>query len=290
MGSLVGVDTGGTFTDLVVLDGNGTPRTGKVPSTPDDPARAVLAGMADLGLSGGPGHVVHGTTVALNAVLTGRTARAALVTNAGFVDLIEIGRQERPEIYALHPVKPAPLVPRALRFEIPQRSWPGPDGALVEVERPTDADLADLARRIAARRAASVAVCLLHSYADPQIERRVARALAGLGIPVTCSADILPAYREAERFSTAVVNASVVPIMQAYLERLGGEIDARKLSILQNSGGTLSAARAALEPARVLFSGPAGGVVGAARAGAEAGFDDLVTLDMGGTSTDSTLR
>ncbi|MCP3920306.1 MAG: hydantoinase/oxoprolinase family protein [bacterium] len=285
---VVGVDTGGTFTDLVAIDSTGTPLHGKVPSTPDDPARAVLACVEALGENPGAGleHVIHGTTVALNAVLTGRTARTALVTNEGFRDLIEIGRQAREDIYALHPQKPAPLVDRARRFEIDQRSWPDDQGELIEVARPTQKALRELARHVAAARPDSIAICLLHAYADPAIERRVADALSGLGVPITCSAEILPAYREAERFSTAVVNASVAPIMGAYLERLGAELDASRLSIMQSAGGTLSAARAALEPARVLFSGPAGGVVGAARAGAEAGCADIVTLDMGGTSTD----
>ena len=291
-GSVVGVDTGGTFTDLVLLDGAGEVRTAKVPTTPRDPSRAVLQGVRALAAGGDAArlarasHVVHGTTVALNTVLTGRIAKAALVTNAGFRDLIEIGRQDRPDLYSLHPEKPAPLVPRSRRFEVGQRSWPGEDGELLEVERPTEEELAHLVAALGRSRAQSVAVCLLHAYADPEIERRVARALAPLGLPITCSSDILPEHREVERFSTALVNAALVPIMGAYLERLGAELDARRLSILQSSGGTLSAERAALEPVRVLFSGPAGGVVGAARAGSAAGFDRIVTLDMGGTSTD----
>jgi len=282
----LGVDTGGTFTDLALLDREGGVRTGKVPSTPDDPGRAVLEGVANLGEAARAAECVHGTTVALNALLTGRTAPTALVTNTGFRDLCEIGRQDRPEIYALHPEKPRPLVPRRRRFEVPQRSWPGPDGELIEVARPEEADLERLRRSIRRSGARSVAICLLHSYADPSIERHLAQALASLGLPITCSAEILPAYREVERFSTATANASLVPVLAQYLSGLAQKLPDGRLSILQSSGGTLSAERAAQEPVRVLFSGPAGGVVGAARAAAEAGLAGIATLDLGGTSTD----
>ena len=280
----LGVDTGGTFTDLALAAPDGTLRTAKVPSTPDDPGRAVLEGLGRLE-GAEEADIVHGTTVALNALLTGRVARAALVTNEGFRDLIEIGRQDRPDIYALHPEKPRALVSREHRFEVAQRSAPGP-GGLEELLRPDAEALARVRRAVERSGAEAVAVCLLHSYADPSIEERVAAALAPLGLPVTCSAGILPAYREAERFSTAVANAALAPVMAAYLERLGRELPADRLSLLQSSGGTLTAQRAALEPVRVLFSGPAGGVVGAARASQEAGLGQIVTLDMGGTSTD----
>ncbi len=314
----IGIDTGGTFTDLAAVtpgrpghpEQEGTLEA-KVPSTPDDPSRAVLdalaAADAQLGPdAGGPAgarpkaDLVHGTTVALNAVLTGRVACAALVTNEGFQDLIEIGRQDRADLYALEPVKPTAMIPRERRFELAQRSWPAlvdtPDGPrpdvthLVETSAPSARELTRLTRQVKRSGASSVAVCLLHSYADPSIETRVAEALAPLGLPVTCSAEILPSYREVERFSTACVNAALVPVVRAYLERLSTALGSAKrdlrLSILQSSGGTLPAERAALEPVRVLFSGPAGGVVGAARAAAEAGLAGIATLDMGGTSTD----
>ncbi|HVS10614.1 MAG TPA: hydantoinase/oxoprolinase family protein [Planctomycetota bacterium] len=287
LGPTLGVDTGGTFTDLVLVSPGSAARFAKLSSTPAEPARAVVDGIASLAGETSGVHVVHGTTVALNALLTGRTARTALVTNAGFVDLIEIGRQDRPELYALHPQKPEPLVPRELRFEIAQRSWPSPDGrGLTHVKAPSRADLERLARRLKRAAPEAVAVCLLHSYADPEIERRVARALGSLGVPVTCSADILREHREFERFSTALVNAALAPRMKGYLEDLARALPGARLSLLQSSGGTLSAERAAAEPVRVLLSGPAGGVVGARRAAHEAGFSRLVGLDMGGTSTD----
>lgn len=280
----IGVDTGGTFTDLV-LNEDGELRAEKLSSTPDDPSRAVIEGAARLGGAGPRGEVVHGTTVALNALLTGDVAPVAIVTNRGFRDLIEIGRQDRPELYALHPVKCDPLVTRERRFEVDQRSFPNGAG-LEHAATPTDSDLDKLARAIRRSGARSIAVCLLHSYADPSIERHVADRLAQLGLPITCSAELLPAHREFERYSTALVNAALVPRVQRYLERLGSALDGERLSVLQSSGGTLPAARAALEPARVILSGPAGGVVGAARAAREAGLHDIVTLDMGGTSTD----
>lgn len=280
---IIGVDTGGTFTDLVLVEGDDV-RVEKLSSTPDDPSRAVLEGVS--GFRETEAEVVHGTTVALNALLTGRTARCALVTNEGFRDLIEIGRQDRPALYALHPEKPRELVPRELRFELAQRSAPGPSGA-PRVERAPSAEaLGRLERALADADVESIAICLLHSYADPGIETDVASRLESLGVPLSLSARILPEYREYERFSTAVVNAALVPLMRRYLSRLGGELLGRRLDILQSSGGRLPAERAAEEPVRVLFSGPAGGVVGAARAAREAGFDALVALDMGGTSTD----
>lgn len=291
----IGADTGGTFTDLAWIEG-GEVRTEKVPSTPSAPGDAVLEGLTQLSEVDERVHVVHGTTVALNALLTGRVARTALITNAGFRDLIEIGRQDRPELYALHPEKVTPLAARELRFELEQRSWPAPESAssasapgIVEVTRPTEAELEKLVRRVTRARPESIAICLLHSWADPEIEQRVARKLeplAASGVPITCSAALLREYREFERFSTALVNAAVAPIMADYLGGLGRRLGGARLSILQSNGGTLPAERAASEPVRVLLSGPAGGVVGATQAARQAGFERLAGLDMGGTSTD----
>ncbi len=310
----VGVDTGGTFTDVILI-GPGAGEVvavAKVPSTPDDPSRAVALGLEAMGHWEAGMEVVHGTTVALNALLTGAVPPTALVTNRGFRDLIEIGRQDRPDLYALFPVKPAPLVQRHLRFEINQRSWPAhgqktadaeargaSDLALETSARPEPEDWRRLRQELADSDARSVAICLLHSWADPSSEEEVRMQLEGLDLPLTCSAEILPEYREHERFSTAVVNAALVPVMGAYLTRLRERLSKLSrnaeapgdLSILQSCGGTLSAGRAAIEPVRVLLSGPAGGVLGAARAAAEAGLlagahPGMLTLDMGGTSTD----
>jgi N-methylhydantoinase A len=291
----VGIDTGGTFTDVFVVPPS--PRKPatvvKVPSTPNDPSLAIAQGLADTGLAGDKGlHIVHGTTVGLNALLTRDLASTALVTNDGFRDLIEIARQDRPDIYALHPFRPAPVVPRELRFCVPQRSWPDPKtGVVKEVLRPTRDDLAALKKSIAQSGAESIAICLLHSWADPAIEERIAKTLRPLGLPITTSASLVPEYREYERFSTATINAALAPIVGDYLERLTNSISARgfgtaRLSLMQSNGGTIGVPRAAAQPARVLLSGPAGGVLGAVRAAAEAGLGDIVTLDMGGTSAD----
>ncbi len=286
MGRTIGIDTGGTFTDLVLADGRRL-SVAKVASTPADPVRAILAGLERLGGLRKGDHVVHGTTVALNALLTGKVARVALVTNEGFADLLEIGRGDRPDIYALHPEKPVPLVPRERRFEVASRVWPEREsGALERVHTPRPAGLARLARAIARSGAESIAIGLLHSYADARDERALARALARLGLPITCSGVLLAEHREFERFSSAAVNAALVPLMRAYLGTIEPRLGQARLSLLQSTGGTLPAARASEEPVRVLFSGPAGGVVGATRAAAQAGFAAFVGLDMGGTSTD----
>ena len=281
----IGVDTGGTFTDLVRVEGEDV-RVEKLPSTPDDPSRAVLHGVERLGGSSRQAEVVHGTTVALNALLTGEVAPTALVINEGFADLIEIGRQERPELYALEPRRVAPIVERARRFEVDLRLWPDGAGGMEVTGSASEGELERLAQEIASSGAQAVSICLLHSYADPSQERLVGRALEGLGIPVTLSSSILPEYREVERFSTACVNASLSPLMGDYLRNLQESLPGTRLSILQSTGGTIPAARAAREPARILLSGPAGGVVGAAQAAREAGLSGIITLDMGGTSTD----
>ena len=283
------MDTGGTFTDLVLAVPGQPVRVAKVASTPADPGQALLAGLEALGVPGAAGGtVVHGTTVALNALLMGRTGRAALVTNEGFEDLVEIDRQARHDLYAMEPVRPRPLVPRERRFGLRQRSWPagGPGGPVEEALTPSDGELEALCDQVEASGVRSVAVCLLHSYADPGPERRVARALAARGLECTTSSGLVAEYREAERFSTAVCNAALVPVVRAYLERLDGALPDARLEVLQSSGGGLSASRAASEPVRVLLSGPAGGVVGAAQAAEAAGLGAIATLDMGGTSTD----
>jgi len=295
--SRIGVDTGGTFTDLVRVGTTGEPpKVVKVPSTPADPGAAIAAGCAQLDATGA--RIVHGTTVGLNALLTRTLGRAALVTNTGFGDMLELARQERPDIYALHPTKPKPVIPRALTFEVSERAWPDPEtGAPKELARASKAELDALAERLRAKRVEAVAVVLLHSYADPAAEERVAAHLAGRlpEVAFTTSASLAPKLREYERASTAAINASLQPVVARYVARLEAALvgptgqGAAELVLLQSSGGTLSAARAAAEPARVLLSGPAGGVQGAVAAAEEAGvraLGGLVTLDMGGTSTD----
>ena len=291
------VDTGGTFTDLLMLADGGL-RSLKVPSTPADPSRAVLDGLRALGLrtpgllagataDGGPGErrfvLLHGTTVATNSLLERKGARVGLITNRGFEDVLEIGRQNRPQLYALVGWRKPPLADREDRLGVRGRL----DHQGAELE-PVDADeIAGLAEWAAERD--SVAVCLLHSYANPAHEEAVAAALAGCGVPVSVSSRLLPEFREYERTSTTVVNAFVAPLVSGYLARLEERAGAERVAIMGSNGGTVPVKRAAREPVHTVLSGPAGGVVGALHWGRAAGFDKVVTFDMGGTSTDVSL-
>ena len=286
--SIITVDTGGTFTDVVAIV-HGRLAVLKVPSTPDDPARAVLDGIRRVRQDGDTGDrpptftLVHGSTVATNTLLERTGARVALVTNRGFEDVIEIGRQNRPQLYAIVGHRPEPLVAREHRHGIAGRLGPGG-----EEEEPLDPDeLQELTHRLAD--AESVAVCLLHSYADPAHEDRVAEALQGLDVPVSVSSRLLPEYREYERTATTVINAYVAPRMDAYLGRLDRDAGAHRIRIMGSGGGAIPVARARRESVHTVLSGPAGGVVGALRVADDAGVRDIITFDMGGTSTDVSL-
>jgi N-methylhydantoinase A len=288
----VGIDTGGTFTDFVYQRGREF-RIFKMASTPDDPSRAIAAGLQRIADEiGGPTviEVIHGTTVGTNALLQRRGARTALVTTAGFEDVIEIGRQARPELYNLDAIKPPPLVASELRFGINERVV-----ASGEVIAPLrDADLKKLIKLIRKANCDSIAVSLLFSFIHPEHEKRIAGALAKLNVPVSVSHEILPEYREYERTSTVVVNAYLQPLMARYLNRvetinLKSQVAGLKLGVMQSSGGSISARVAADEPVRTILSGPAGGVVGALRVAAAAGYEKIITFDMGGTSTDVAL-
>ena len=280
----VGVDTGGTFTDLVVRVGDRV-RVHKVLSTADDPARAVRAGLAELVPPGWRGRITYGSTVATNALLERRGARVCLVTTAGFEDVIEIGRQARPELYALEPRLAPPLVARADRIGVRERV--AFDG---EVLAPLDAgELRALLRRVRARRPEAIAVAFLHAYGEPRHERAAGRALAALGVPVTLSHALVREPREYERTSTAVVNAYVAPLMTRHLGRLSSGVPRGALLVMQSNGGATTPALARREPVRTILSGPAGGVVGAMRVAARAGIRRIISFDMGGTSTDVAL-
>ena len=268
----VGVDAGGTFTDLVAADGRST----KVPSTPDDPGRAVRDAVSALGTP--IDELAHGTTVATNALLERRGAVVALVTNTGFEDVLEIARQDRPSLYDPFADRPEPLVPRALRFGVPGRL--GADGTeLMPVDAaavpPLPADVA------------SVAVCLLHADLSDVHERAVVDELRGRGIDVCSSSEVSPEFREYERTLTTVVNAYLRPVCRSYLRAL--DALAGEVLVLSSAGGLLPVAVAAELPAALLLSGPAGGVRAGAEVAAANGFDDCVTFDMGGTSTDVCL-
>jgi N-methylhydantoinase A len=281
--SIIAIDTGGTFTDVVCWR-DGAVRVLKVPSTPSDPALAVLSGIrAVSGDTSVPFVLLHGSTVATNALLERRGARVALVTNAGFEDVIEIGRQNRPQLYALVGTRPPPLVPRALRFGVRGRL-----GAHGEELEPLDAaEVEALAPKL--RGAESIAICMLHSYADPSHERAVAEALEGLGVPLSVSSELLAEFREYERTATTVINAYIAPVMDRYLGRIESESGARRVRIMGSGGGAIPVARARREAVHTVLSGPAGGVIGALEVARRADIDRIITFDMGGTSTDVSL-
>ncbi len=277
-GISVGVDVGGTFTDLVAIDG-GELRTAKVPSVPADQAAGVAASLVASGIeSGAVGVLAHGTTVATNALLERRGARTALVTTEGFRDVIEIGRQNRASLYDLTAHGPPPLVPRELRFVVRERM--APDGVLVPLD---EASLTAAVAGVRAAGAEAVAVCFLFAFLDPAHERRAGEELrrALPGVHVSLSSDVLPEFREFERCSTTVANAYLGPALASYLERL----EPRPL-VMQSSGGVVDLDGAIERPAACVLSGPAAGVVAAAFVAEQGGHRDVLTFDMGGTSTD----
>ena len=285
-GARLGVDVGGTFTDVVIL-ADGRLITAKVPSTPSDQSEGVLAGVeaADFD-SAQLGAFAHGMTVATNALLERRGARLALVTTEGFRDVIEIGRQNRPSLYDLTRDRPPALVPRELRFTVRERM--GPDG---EIEALDEESLAAAVEAVRDADVEAVAVCLLFAFLHPEHERRVGEALRSAldGVHVSLSSEVLPEFREFERLATTAADAYLAPRLSAYLGRLAERCDEAGLPtplVMQSSGGVIDLEAAARSAAACVLSGPAGGVVGAAYAAAASGYEDLLTFDMGGTSTD----
>ena len=318
----IGVDTGGTFTDCVVLEG-GEVKVLKVFSTPADASSAIVQGVRQLAgdkapaRRGGRGsdvrkgreaalarlEVIHGTTVGTNSLLERRGARVALVTTAGFEDLLEIGRQARPRLYDLNVQREPPLAPRARRFGVKERI--GPDGKILLPI--SAAEIRRLLSRVNASGADSIALCFLFSFANPAHERCVAAALKSLGLPLSISHEILPEFREFERLSTVVINAYLAPQMGTYLRNLEsrmltvgarhGAVRARhglplphaRIYVMQSNGGISTAARASEQPVRTILSGPAGGVVASAWLARQIGLERAISFDMGGTSTDVCL-
>ncbi|MGA2966742.1 MAG: hydantoinase/oxoprolinase family protein [Terriglobales bacterium] len=308
----IAIDTGGTFTDCVWIE-DGALKTLKVFSTPDDPSRAIGAALRKIHGAGRPtGGValtlLHGTTVGTNALLQRKGARVALITTSGFEDVVEIGRQARPRLYDFFFDRVAPLVSRGMRFGVKERT----DCEGRVLERPSDAELARL--REAVRRADpdAIAISLLFSFANEENEAAVAEAVAELGKPLSVSHRILPEFREYERTSTVVMNANLQPLMQSYMERLAERVKeagdgfaaalpglerrevsflsrgtrAPRIFVMQSSGGITALGAAAREPVRTVLSGPAGGLVGAAAMAAQSGLRNIISFDMGGTSTD----
>jgi N-methylhydantoinase A len=275
-----GVDTGGTFTDVVVLGARGERTVRKVPSTPAAPERAVIAGLTGSGATA----VRHGSTVATNALLERKGARVVFVTTAGFEDAIEIGRQDRPDLYALLPRRSEPLVPAARRVGVHERVGPGG----VVWQPLADAEIRRVVRRVRALRPEAVAVGLLHAWANPAHERRLGRALAALGVPVTLSSALCPEIREVERFATTVANAFLLPRVRGYL-RAVARAHRATWAIVLSHGGTAPLQRAAEEPVRQLLSGPAAGLRAALESARACGYTRALSLDVGGTSTDVAL-
>lgn len=283
----IGIDIGGTFTDFVVFDpGAGTLETFKVPSTPRDPAAAVLEGLRRVRSGQAASErIVHGSTVATNAVLERRGAVTALVTTHGFRDVLRIGRQARPALYDLCVRRPDPLVPPERCFELAERV----DRRGEVIQRLDERELDRLVAAVEDTGAESVGVSLLFSFARPEHEERVADRLREIGLFVSVSSHVLPEFREYERASTTVLDAYVTPVLDRYLGRLERELGAAELRIMQSNGGSARAAEARRQGVRSVLSGPAGGVVGAVRVARAAGLERVITFDMGGTSTDVSL-
>ncbi len=280
----IGVDTGGTFTDLVRLDTRGL-TVHKVRSTPDNPARAILAGIQDLRETDAISEIIHGSTVATNALLERKGARVASVTTKGFEDVLKIGRQTRSELYNFLVPGKLPLIEPGLTFGVTERL--DCHGNVLEPLQIPELD--DLTETLREASVDCVAVCLLHSYANPLHEQKVASHLQQAGFTVSTSHAVLPEYREYERWSTTVVNAYVTPIMSRYLSALKQGLDGTRLHIMQSNGGAISAAIASNSAVRTILSGPAAGAIGAHTVARASGFDRVILFDMGGTSTDVSL-
>lgn len=292
----VGVDAGGTFTDVCLLDPQGALWVYKLSSSPRDPSEAIANGVGVILEQAGVlatevSYLGHGTTVATNALLEGNGARVGLITTDGFRDLLELGRQRRPDLYDLQVDKPTPLVRRALRYEVPERVL-----STGQVLRPLDHDSVRQAiRRLKAAGIESLAVCFLYSFLISEHEDQVA-TIAAEELPdvyLSLSHDVLAEFREYERLSTTVVNAYVGPLMSGYISRLRARISSNGVPIspyiTQSNGGIISLEVAARLPVRTVLSGPAAGVVGAVAVATTAGFPNVITFDMGGTSTDVAL-
>jgi len=285
----LGIDIGGTFTDLVLMAADGSVHSGKTLTTPKDPAEGVINGLGDLLKSRGIAadavtHVVHATTLVSNALIQRSGARTALITTRGFRDVLEMAREKRYDIYDLFLELPLPLVPRPLRFEVTERM--DPDGRPVIELDPES--LEEAITSIRAAGAESVAVSFLHSYANPEHERQAGDAVARIGLPVTLSSDIAPEIREYERTSTTVANAYVEPIVAGYLKRLERGLQAKgykgPLTLLLSTGGLAAVEDVLRSPIRMVESGPAAGALIAARVAYESGHSHTLAFDMGGTT------
>ena len=280
---LLGIDTGGTFTDFVLFDGKAL-KIHKSLSTPKHPERAILQGIKDLGVPANKLDIIHGSTVATNAVLENKGVRTAYITNYGLPDTLTIGRQARRELYNLQPTPTTPPVPTELCLETGGRL-----SATGEIVEPlNDDELIELRKKIEQLQPQAVAINLLFSFIDDHLEKRIEEALPD-NIFISRSSFILPQYKEYERGVTTWLNASVGPLVKRYIEELSTNLPQTNLSIMQSSGGTIAAENAGTYAVRMLLSGPAGGLAGAAFIGKHCNQHRLLTFDMGGTSTDVSL-
>ena len=280
---VVGIDVGGTFTDIAVLE-DGKLTVHKLPSTPADPSRGILQGVKETGVTSA--EFVHGSTVATNALLEGKGARTALITTMGFEDVLEIGRQSRAELYNFEMDRAPPLAPWELRFGLPERV----DYTGAIVEDLTQEAIQTLIGLLEESKVEAVAVSFLFSFLNTAHEDMVLNALRQMKNPpyISISSRVLPEFREYERTSTVVVNSYVGQVMSRYLGELEGPLG-KGLRIMQSSGGSITVGLASEQPVRTILSGPAGGVVGAFYTAMQAGYPDIITVDMGGTSTDVSL-
>lgn len=285
--TLVGIDTGGTFTDIVVLERGlnaGGMQQCKVLSDPSDPSGPIIEGLKRLGLENRPLQIIHGTTVGTNAVLECKGARVAYVSSAGFADVLSLGRQEREHVYQLKQPETTPPVPEALCLEVSTRI--AADGSLLSVA--SDEELAELKARLQELDVEAVAINLLFSFLRPKEEQRIADKLAGAWF-VSCSSKILPEVREYERGMATWLNASVGPVISGYLKRLQSRLPQARIAVMQSAGTTIAADQAADQAVRLLLSGPAGGLAAARSIAAQTANPKLMSFDMGGTSTDVAL-
>jgi N-methylhydantoinase A len=286
----VGIDTGGTFTDSVSSDGHGGFRVHKCATTPQEPANSVLTALAALAEVGQSVELVHGTTHATNALLTGKLGRVALLVTTGFADILAIGRQNRDRLYALEPRPVRPSQPHNLIFEVQERL--SADGKVLETLKPSE--IARLRQLVAQAQPAAIAICLLHAYRDARHEIKLGRAMRKMGVPVFLSSQVAPEYREFERCTTTWADASLAPIVGPAMADLDGQIQdhfgaSSRLRIMRSDGGTASAAAAGANPVQLALSGPAGGLSAASSLASARSDGAILTLDMGGTSTDVAL-
>lgn len=285
--TLVGIDTGGTFTDIVVLERGenvSAMRQCKVLSDPSDPSNPIVEGLQRLGLENQKLQIIHGTTVGTNAVLEGKGARVAYISSKGFADVLTLGRQEREQVYQLRQAETEPPVPRELCLEVSTRI--SAEGGLLNES--SDQELLELKDHLESLDVESVAINLLFSFLRPEQEQRIAEKLGSQWF-VSCSSKILPEVREYERGMATWLNASVGPVISRYLKRLQNRLPLASIAVMQSAGTTIAAEQAADQAVRLLLSGPAGGLAAARSIAAQTGNPKLMSFDMGGTSTDVSL-